>query len=137
MIKEFSYWILPFYKSIDDVQVLIVKWACYWWFPKWHAEKDEKPVDAAKREFIEETWIKKVFIDNKKIFNDHYVFSYKKNVIDKYVWYFIGYVCDKDVQIDPKEINDYRWLSVIKARRMLTYQNGKKLLDKALDYIWS
>lgn len=136
MIKDFSYGIVPIYKSNEGlIEVLIVKWVGYRWFPKWHIEKDETPVDTARREFMEEVWISEVIIDEENMFKDHYIFSHKKNVIDKFVWYFVGYVSNKKVIIDRNELSDFRWLSVSKARDKLTYDNGKKLLDEVMEYI--
>jgi len=57
MIKEYSYGTITLYKDKNGrVEILVVKWAWYRWFPKWHIEEGETPVEAAVRELQEEAW---------------------------------------------------------------------------------
>lgn len=70
-----------------------------WSFPKGHREKNETPIDCAKREIYEETGIK---IDN---FQD-------KKAIFVSLYYYFNVDFDEEVPVQPidtKEILDIKW----------------------------
>ena len=71
--KEKSCWIIPFLIVDGIIKFLIVKhnlW--HWWFPKWHIEKWETELQAAKRELMEETGIVNVKINDESGFIEEY-----------------------------------------------------------------
>ena len=137
MIKEQSYGIVPLHKCKDGtIEILIVKWSGYRWFPKWHIEKGEQPVHTAVRELQEETWIKNVIVDESKIFKDHYMFTFKKNITDKYVWFFIAHTSDKKVHLQRKELSAYRRVPLADAKNLLTYESEKKIFDEVVTHLW-
>lgn len=148
MHKEFSYGIIPIFKNEQgEYEVLIIKHkgsVGHRAFPKGHIEDGETPLQAAQREFTEETGIHDIQLYKERIFKDHYIFMGKKHIsllqkwekneqreIEKFVGYYLGFVFTKDVHIQDEEINDFIRLPIAKAKDKLTYLSAKLLLDKA------
>jgi len=136
MINEQSYGIILLHKKKDgSLDVLIVKWAGYWGFPKWHIEAGETPLITALRELHEETWIKDVTIDESKIFKDQYMFINKKRTINKHVWYFIAYTPNKKVVLDKRELSEYRRCSLSDASDLLTFPSAIAIIESVIAYL--
>jgi 8-oxo-dGTP pyrophosphatase MutT (NUDIX family) len=148
MHKEFSYGIIPLYKNEQgEYEVLLIKHKGgigHRAFPKGHIEDGETPLQAAQREFTEETGIHDIQLYKERIFKDHYTFTGRKHIsllkegeksqqgeIEKFVGYYIGFITTKDVKVQDEEIDDFAWLSIAKARDRLTFDSGKHILDKA------
>lgn len=108
MIKQFSYWIIPVYKNLDNISVLLIQhhdW--HRWFPKWHIEDWETPIQTAIRECQEEVGIFEFEDISQDIILDYYTFGVGSKIINKTVWYFIWYTKTKQVHIQQDEIKDY------------------------------
>ena len=136
MQKEFSYGIIAFYKDEQgEYEVLLIKnqWERgYRWFPKGHIEDGETPLTAAKREFSEETGIQDIRIYKERIFKDHYMFPKSdKEMVDKYVGYYLGFVDHQNVNLQVEEVDDHIRLPITKARAKLTHDSARHILDKA------
>ena len=102
----------------------------HWSFPKGHLETGETPQEAAVRELREETGltVQEIFSD----FNlkTSYTFERGGREIFKTVIYFLGIVSRASVILSSEHTN-YQWLPYRKCRGELTYENDKKLLDRA------
>ncbi len=139
MIQEFAYGILPLYKSLNwEYEVLIVKkrsWN-HWAFTGWHIEFWESPLQAAYRELHEESWINDIDVDEKTLLELHYKYTNKQRLeIDKYVWMYIWFVKNKDVQLEVQELMEYRWLTLPEAVKQVTYPSSKDLIKKIQQYL--
>lgn len=136
MKKEYSYGIIPILKNSDwskDVLIIQNKWWEHRWFPKWHKEKWEKPIETAKRELSEETWLKIKKIISEKIFEEVYIDYTKKNWsgIEKHSWYFVWEVKSRKLKLQKNEIKDALRLNQDNVEEKLTHDTSKKIFQQA------
>lgn len=97
---------------------------------KGHVEKNETEHETALRELKEETGITDVkFIDGyrEEIF---YTYNKKGRLSNKQVVFFLAETKEKDVTVSFEHQN-YFWLPFKEAHEKLTFENAKKLLEKA------
>ncbi len=101
----------------------------HWDFPKGHVEKDEKDVDAAKREIFEETGLEIEILFG---FNEIIKYHFKEQgvFIEKKVVYFLGITEKEEIKLSY-EHDGYAWLRYEDALNRLTYNSSKKVLMKA------
>lgn len=104
-----------------------------WGFPKGHMEDGEDMYDTAKREVLEETGIHIDIIPN---FVSHSEYSIQGR-IEKTVLIFIGKTEDTQTIIQREEIEDYIWLTFSAAYDSLKFENDKKILKDAYDFLSS
>ena len=101
-------------------------------------EENETVKDAVFRELCEETSLAKK--DIIKVFDEVYSFSFesekiaemtgnKNNIIKEQV-YGLEVKTDSKIVIDPKEHNEYKWVSYDEAMKMLKWQNNKDAFVK-------
>lgn len=102
----------------------------YWDFPKGHIEKGEKEIDTAKREVFEETGLKDIKIIPGFKETIKYFFNFKNQKILKFVTFYLAETFEKKVKIS-KEHMGFDWLPFEEAKTKLTFENAKKLLEKA------
>lgn len=132
MKKEKSCGAVVYRYNINKLEILLLKHSKgHWSFSKGHVEGNEIEEETAIREIKEETNLDCILDSNFRFVN---TYSPKKDVI-KDVIYFVGYPCNDDVNIDNKEISEYKWLSSDDAYDLLTYDNDKEVLRKACEYI--
>jgi tRNA nucleotidyltransferase (CCA-adding enzyme) len=102
----------------------------HWAFPKGHSKRYESHLETAIRELKEETGIINPELLSDKVLLEESYFIEKYN-INKTVLYFIGKTDSKEVNIDKKEIIDYKWCCTKDALNKITYKQTKELLIKA------
>lgn len=103
----------------------------HWSFPKGHVEEDETEFATAKREIKEETDLE---VDLDLAFREVTTYSPKLGVM-KDVIYFIAYAHNKEVTIQETELMDYKWLEINEAVNLVTYEEDKAILRKAIKYL--
>ncbi|MBL7142274.1 MAG: NUDIX domain-containing protein [Candidatus Pacebacteria bacterium] len=106
----------------------------YWDFPKGHIEKGEKLIMTARRETTEETGLTDIsFI---KGFEEKikYFFEFKGKTILKFVVFYLAETKTKRVKIS-KEHMGYKWLPFERALKQLKFQNAKRILKKANNFL--
>jgi tRNA nucleotidyltransferase (CCA-adding enzyme) len=103
----------------------------HWGFPKGHVENGESEEETAKREVLEETGLEIGICSG---FREGIEYSPKEGII-KEVIYYIGKSQGSDVNIQQEEIEDYRWLNFHEMFEMLTFENDKKILTEAKDFL--
>ncbi len=106
----------------------------FWDFSKGHIEKEEDEITTAKRETKEETGL-----DDLVFFKDfeekiQYFFKFKEQTISKTVVFFLAETNNKNVIISS-EHEGFKWLSFEEALKLLTFQNGRDILNKANNYL--
>ena len=103
----------------------------HWSFPKGHIEQGEVPKEAAVRELREETSLAvREFVPDFKR-ETSYEYDRAGRTISKKVIFFLGILFDEGrVKLSPEHL-DFNWLSYNDARSRLTYENDRKLLDRA------
>lgn len=138
MNKEFSAGALIFRKEGDSVLFLLVYSLRnkIWGFPKGHMEAGEAEKDTAKREIKEETCLEEIsFIEG---FREEIIYTtiskkppFKGQPIEKHSIYYLCQANTDFIQVDNKEISDYRWLTAKDADKLLLFENLKNILKKA------
>jgi len=107
----------------------------HWAFTKGHVENDETEVETALREINEETAVDTIEIDT----GFRNVLSYSPAPgVEKEVIYFVAEVertVAKSVEKQEAEILDTKWLPYDEAIDLVTYENDRKLLNEANQYI--
>ena len=93
--------------------------------PKGHIEKFETERDTAMREVLEETGVK-ITLDPD--FRKSVVYSLTARTTKESV-YFLGRFEGEDVKIQEAEVSSYRLCSYEEARRYITYENDRAILD--------
>jgi len=135
-MKEYSYGVVPVYThDTEDLYLLIQHHAGHWAFPKGHAEKDETALQTAARELVEETGIRACEVREDISFQEHYPVLRHDKQVRKTVRYFLGIVKDKHVRIQKEELLAYEWLHYHEARKRMTFDESKHILDKAKHYL--
>ena len=137
--RDYSFGVIPLVRTEKGWQILVINQYgsrndAYWGFPKGHRERGEKDTDAAKRELKEETGLS-ARLDTKRTFVQRYIFTHKDTTIRKKVTYYIGYVTDKKLTLQAKELKDAKWCSFRSARELLTHEVSRELLDEVREYV--
>ena len=139
-LYDASFGIIPIYKTENgDLRFLLVQSVKTeeWTFPKGHAEGDEKPEEAARREVLEETGISDVEIIEDLKYLDNYEFERGGRVIEKTVTLFVGFVKDIKVTVQEKEILDYKWTTYEEALETISFEEPREILKKVVKDIQS
>ena len=95
--------------------------------PKGHIEKYETEIDTALREVREETGVEIELVDG---FRKSVEYSLSARTKKESV-YFLGRFDGGDVKIQEAEVSSYRLCSYETARRLITYENDRLILDAA------
>lgn len=128
--KDESFGIVPFRRGKEGVSYLVIQHnAGHWGFPKGHAEAGETPIQAAVREFNEETGLSIAKILEAAPLQEIYSFYHNRILIHKVVHYFLAEV-KGTLALQAKEISDARWCSYDEALALLTFQGSKKLIEE-------
>jgi ADP-ribose pyrophosphatase YjhB (NUDIX family) len=139
MRKEVSAGGLVFKKVNNKWQVLLVRHAGtdYWGFPKGLVgdfKKGELPEKAALREVEEEGGVKaKIIAPLPK--PTRYHTSWRGELIDKTVHYFVMKYLSGNPDDHDHEISEARFMSFEEAKQTLTYKNDLENLKQALPFL--
>lgn len=135
MIDERSYGIIPLQCQSGEWRVLLIQHhAGHWSFPKGHPENGELPQQAAERELLEETGLVVQAILSVEPFSEKYQFNRKGGLVVKTAEYFPALVTGT-VVIQSSEIKNSQWLSLEKAVDLITFQEGKEISKRVLEFI--
>ena len=135
MVKEFCAGAVVFKIIKSKINYLIL---CsnqnIWVFPKGHMEKDETEEQTALREIFEETGLKGKFI---KDFVERTTYNFIKDnkAINKSVVFFLFEAENRDVKLADLEHKFHKWMCYEDASKLLTYDDSKKILEKADEYL--
>ena len=121
------------YKYIDnELFILLLKHNLgHWSFAKGHVEDNETEQETAIREIREETNLD-VTINS----DFRYVITYSpyEGVI-KDVVYFLATTNSDNIKAQQSEISEIKWFKYEDAISMITYEDGRKVLMKAIEYL--
>jgi 8-oxo-dGTP pyrophosphatase MutT (NUDIX family) len=119
--QKISCGVIPLRKKGSEWEVLILRCFKNWDFPKGMKEKDEDPLDCARREFAEETGLPDIEIASKDLFTETGLYNH-----GKIARYYVGIVHGEDeVKIIPNPVtgilehHEYRWLKLEDAEDLL------------------
>lgn len=137
--RDYSYGVIPLYKTERGWQVLVInqygsRGDAYWGFPKGHRERNEKGIDAARRELKEETGLT-ARLDERATFEQRYIFTFKGTVVRKKVTYYLGYVREKKLKLQERELAGARWCSFSSARELLTHDVTREMFDGVVERV--
>ena len=129
MLHEKSCGAIVYRRFHGNVEILLIKHinSGHWSFPKGHVEGDETELETAKREIKEETGLD-VILD--QTFRETVSYSPKRDT-QKIVVYFLALARNYDFVPQAEEIAEIRWVDIIRATHMLTYENDKTIVNKA------
>lgn len=121
------------YKYIDnELFILLLKHNLgHWSFAKGHVEDGETEQETAIREIKEETNLD-VTINS----DFRYVITYSpyEGAI-KDVIYFLATTNSDNIKAQQSEISEIKWFKYEDAISMITYEDGRKVLMKAIEYL--
>ena len=127
MKKEKSCGVLVF----DDNKILMVHHNLgHWGFPKGHVEEGETEEETAIREVKKETNCDVEIIPG---YRDMITYSPKEGVM-KDVVYFIGKPITKNLINQEIEVSEVLFVPIKEAVLLVTYEDEKGLLDRAIKY---
>lgn len=106
----------------------------YWDFPRGKIEKDETEEQTAKREIKEETALEDLeFVEGFKETTSWFYRWEGKNIFKEAV-YFLAETKEKKIKISLEHL-EYLWLEYEEAMKTLTYENTKKILKAAHEFL--
>ena len=129
MLHEKSCGAIVYRRFHGNIEILLIKHinSGHWSFPKGHVEGDETELETARREIKEETGLD-VILD--QTFRETVSYSPKRDT-QKVVVYFLALARNYDFVPQEEEIAEIRWVDIVRATRMLTYENDKTIVNKA------
>lgn len=138
-IEAKSYGVIPVCKDKDDFYILLVKNSKggHWGLPKGTPEKDEKPIDTARRELFEETGIKDIEIKVEPTLEEKYDFEQEEIQYSKTNTYYLGFVDDMTEGNQLDEIDELKWVKIDEAQNTLTHQSAIDVVNKLAKYLKS
>jgi 8-oxo-dGTP pyrophosphatase MutT (NUDIX family) len=102
-----------------------------WVFPKGTPDRGEELEDTALREVEEETGLKVKILA--PIGSTDYWFAAPGERVHKIVHFFLMQPTGGDVSAHDHEYDEVRWVPVDEARRILSFQTYRDILDRALE----
>ena len=129
MLHEKSCGAIVYRKSHGNIEILLIRHinSGHWSFPKGHVEEGETEVETAKREIMEETSID-VIID--PTFRETVTYSPRRDTM-KVVVYFLAKAKNVDYVPQADEISEIKWVDIVHATNLLSYENDKNIVTKA------
>lgn len=118
-----------FYKTKQNTKILLVKNnnGRYWSFPKGHIEDGETEQETAIREIREETGLDVTLVSNFREISEYCPFG----KIRKRVVFFLARAFTDNVKIQEEEIDSYIWVDLQQARKLCSYDNDLRIIEKA------
>ncbi len=118
-----------FYNGKSNTRILLVKNnnGRYWSFPKGHIEIGETEQETAVREIKEETSLEVEIKDGFREVSDYCPFG----KIRKHVVFFLAQAFTDNVRIQEEEIAEYIWVDLQQARKLCSYDNDLRIINKA------
>ena len=129
MLHEKSCGAIVYRRFHGNIEILLIKHvnSGHWSFPRGHVEGDETELETARREIKEETGLD-VILD--QTFRETVSYSPRRDT-QKIVVYFLALARNYDFVPQEEEIAEIRWVDIVRAARMLTYENDKTIVSKA------
>lgn len=116
---------------IENNKILLVyeKRRNFWGLPKGHVEEGESELETAKREVKEEVGLD-VEISTIKRYTLNYII---KEEIDKTSVFYFAKPKNEIIKMQESEIENVRWCTFEEAIELLTFEDWKEMLNKAIE----
>ena len=132
MLKEKSCGAIIYKYIENELYILLLKHnQNHWSYPKGHVERLETEIETALREVKEET---NLDVEINSDFREVITYSPSENVL-KDVVYFLATPKSNKIIPQTSEIAEIKWLKSEEALNLITYNDDKELLIKALNYL--
>jgi bis(5'-nucleosidyl)-tetraphosphatase len=128
--------IITFYQKQDEEQLYLLLHYPHghWDLSKGKMESNETKEQTAIRELREETGLKAQIISGFET-SYSYVYTEKDGIVSqKTVYFFVGKASIQEVVLSH-EHQDYAWLPYDQALQQLTFENTKKVLHEAEEFL--
>lgn len=136
--KDEAFGVVPILHRDNTYEFLLIQHnAGHWGFPKGHADPGESAVQAACREFSEETGIADYHLLAEVSFSEQYTFSRRGQLFEKTVIYYPAFVQSTSVSYQQDEIQNYAWVSYDQAIDLLSFSGAKQVLTRVHQYLAS
>lgn len=136
--RDEAFGIVPILPTNGTHQFLLIQHhAGHWGFPKGHADPGESALQAACREFVEETGIADYTVIEGVSFSEQYPFTRSGRKFEKTVIYFPAWVESMTVHCQEKEIQAYAWADYEQAIAQLSFDGAKQVLRDVQKYLQS
>ncbi len=126
-------WVIVFSKINDWTKFLLVQQREneFRSFPKWRIEQNESVRDWALRELKEETWIENVFIVDNIVYSNSFDVEIDGIMVRKEMTFFVWKLNNdtSNIIIQEEEIKDYKWCSLEEAKKILSFDDLKNIID--------
>jgi len=137
--SDFAYGVIPIIKKDNIWHVFLLKHSRdgFWGFPKGHAEAGETFLETAKRELYEEAQLQVVKLIREEPFIEEYIYQHQGSYVEKTVYFYLAYTSES-FEIDGKEVVEGAWLSLPKAKELISFKEGLHLLfeiEQQLDLV--
>jgi len=121
--------------SGDDIEVVVAGRESdrTWVFPKGTPDRGETIEQTAVREVREETGLDVAVVAPLGVID--YWFAVPGERVHKFVHFFLMRAHGGDVSRHDHEYDEVRWVPVAEARRLLTYETYREILDRALEAV--
>ena len=131
----FSAGIVVYFKRKEKLEYLLLHYeGGHWGFPKGKIEEDEDKQETALRELKEEASLLATIYDGFEHSVEYFFKEKDGDLAKKTVYFFVGRTRSKKVQLSHEHIG-FEWLEYEQALEKLTYDNAKKLLEKANKFL--
>jgi len=130
-MKVVCYGIIPVRSTYEGWQCFLIQHRrdSFWGFPKGHVEGDEKPLETAKRELLEETCLIMTSLHDEVPIEHVYKYQEEGEWVDKTVYFYLAKVSGTSV-MNPPEVLQGLWCSLSEAEEKISYPEGKKLVQE-------
>jgi len=142
MQNELSADIIIFYRG-KELQYLLLNYtenprsvSKHWDFTKGRVEDNEKLEETAEREAKEETNLDVEIIPGFKEKINYEFYTKQAELVKKTVYFFVAEAKTKDVKLSFEHYG-YKWLNYSEALNLITFDNGKDLLEKVDGFLAS
>lgn len=124
-----------YFKDKKEFKFLLLQYiGKYWEFARGHIEPNETKLQTAKREIREETGLDNLNYHDDFVTQSAWQYEHEGKKVDKSVTLFLAESSSKKVKISHEHIG-YAWLTPQKAIDSITFENGKRALKDAFDYL--